>query len=147
MAARLAIGAAAYVLSRQRDAAWVPLATLEGGAAALLRPEREADEAGLELAIEVAENWLMPYARLLRDQELEVADPSGRVSAGLGAMLGVTTLEWSVEGVEEIFLRLVDIATGRRGQFPPAQRPFLADMLLVRELAHHGGVRGVRVAA
>lgn len=145
MVARLAIGADAYVLSQQRGAQWVELAALQGGAAALLRPERDPDQGALELAIEAAENWLMPHARSLQGEALEVADRTGRLAAGLDAVLGLTSREWNVEGVEEIFLRLIDIATGRHGYIPPQQRPFLADMLLVRELAHHGGVRGVRV--
>ncbi len=145
MSARLAIDAAAYVLAQLRGDEWVELARLEGGAAALLPAGRQPDEAGLEHAIEVAEDWLMPQARALEGEELEVADGTGRLAAGLAAVLGVSEREWTLERVEEIFLLLVDITTGRHRQLPREHEPFVADLLLVRELTHHGRLRGVRL--
>lgn len=147
MTVRLVIGAAAYVLAQRRGDEWAELSTLPGGASALLPPGREADEGALELAIEVPEDWLMPHARFLQGQELEVADVTGRLAAGLTAVLEVSEREWTLEAVEEMFLHLVDIATGLHRQLPDGQQLFVADVLLIRELTHHGRVRGVRLVS
>jgi hypothetical protein len=145
MTARLVINATAYVLWQLRGSEWVELAALQRGAAALLPDRRPADEAGLERAIEVAEDWLMPHARSVEGEELEVVDSTGRLASGLSVVLAVSEHEWSTDRVEEMFLLLVDMATGRGRQIPGGQRAFVADMLLIRELAHHAGLGKVRL--
>ncbi len=147
MTARLVISDDTYVLQQASDAAWKDLALLPGGASALLPPRRPLDEAGLEMAIEVAENWLMPHARHLRDGVLEVSDTSGRLASGLGEVLSVRGSTWSVADLEQLFLRVVDLATGRIAS--PAlegRQAFVADLLMLRELAHHGAVREIRLS-
>jgi len=146
MTARLVISEDTYVLQQASNAGWNELAVLPGGASALLPAARPLDEARLEMAIEIAENWLMPHAGRLRGQVLEVSDATGRLKSGMGSVLSARTLSWSVADLEELFLRLVDMATGRLP--PPAlegQQAFAADLLVLRELAHHGGVREIRL--
>jgi hypothetical protein len=145
MASRLVIGASTYLLSQLRGGRWVELAALPGGAATLLPAARRADEAALEGAIEIAEDWLMPHARSLQGDELDVVDDTGRLASGLVAVLSIVEREWGVEGIEEMFLRLVDMATGRGPEISGGQKDFIADMLLIREVAHHGRLRQVRV--
>jgi hypothetical protein len=145
MAVRLVIGDTAYVLSQLRGGEWVELATLEGGASKLLPPTRSADAAGLEFAIEVAEDWLMPHARSLQGEDLEVIDDSGQLASGLARVLAVAEREWSIEGLEEIFGRVVDLATGRHSQLAAGDQRFIADIVLLRELAHHARLRQVRL--
>jgi hypothetical protein len=147
MTARLAITEQAYLLQEARGGAWTDIATLAGGAAALLDPSRPVDEAQLERAIEVAEDWLMPHAARLAGAVLEVEDLTRRLRSGLGAVLSETGTAWSVDAFETLFLRLVDLATGRLP--PPAlqgRQPFVADVLLLRELAHHGRLQQLRLA-
>lgn len=144
--ARLRIDASAYALQAAHDGAWAGIAVLPGGAGALL-PTRALDEPGLERAIEVAEDWLMPHATRLRGVILEVSDPTGRLQAGLREVLSVQALEWSVADIEGFFLRLVGLTTGRAPSAAVQERwPFVADVLMLRELAHHGQVRQVRLA-
>ncbi|MDB5861157.1 MAG: hypothetical protein JWQ76_4846 [Ramlibacter sp.] len=145
MATRLVIGASSYGLAQARGGAWVELAVLPGGAEALLPAPRRANEAGLEAAIELAEDWLMPHARAIQGEELELVDDTGRLVSGLVAVLSVGQREWSTEGIETMFLRLVDMATGRGPAIPADQTSFVVDLLLVRELAHHGRLRRVRI--
>lgn len=146
MTARLVIAQNLYVLQHAGDVSWADLAVLPGGASALLSTMRPVDEAGLELAIEVAENWLMPNTSRLRGQVLEVSDATGRLKSGMEDVLSVRSSSWSVADLEQIFLRLVDKATGR---LPcPAlesRQAFAADLLVLRELAHHGAVREIRL--
>lgn len=143
---RLTIGTDAYALAGASNGEWVECALLHRGAEALLPSTRPVDEARLEAAIEIAEDWLMPHAAHLRGQVLEVSDPTGRLRSGMEEVLGATTSAWSVEDVEGIFLRLVDMTTGRRPAPSVAGRQhFVADVLLLRELAHHGQVRGIRL--
>jgi hypothetical protein len=147
MTARLVITEGAYLLQELRNGGWTDIATLARGAAALLPADRPVDEAQLEGAIEVAEDWLMPHAARLAGQVLEVEDMTGRLRSGLGAVLAETGLAWSVDQFEALFLRLVDLATGR---LPPAtlqgRQAFVADVLLLRELAHHGKLQRVHLA-
>lgn len=145
MTARLVIGESAYVLSQWQAGEWVGLAALPGGAAALIPPPRRADAAGLEAAIEIAEDWLMPHARSIEGEALEVLDKTARLVSGLTTVLRVCGRDWSVQELETMFLRLVDMATGRGPDLAGAQRAFLADMLLLRELAHHARLRRVCV--
>lgn len=147
MAARLVITERAYLLQHARDGGWADIATLERGGAALLAGTHPVDEVALERAIEVAEDWLMPHAARLAGQDLQVDDATGRLRAGLQAVLSEARDAWSVAAFEALFLRLVDLATGR--QPPPAlqgRASFVADVLLLRELAHHGKLAHLRLA-
>jgi hypothetical protein len=147
MPARLVISAEAYSLLVVQGGGWTEVAALPGGAAALIPSTRAVGEAGLEHAIEVAEDWLMPHAARLRGDSLEVSDSTGRLKAGLHDVLSVGAATWSIEDVEAIFLRLVHLATGRSPSPGVLDRPFfLADVLLLRELAHHGRVRELRIS-
>jgi len=135
-----------YALMEPRDGRWAALAVVKGGAAALLPPTRPVDEAGLEAAIQIAEDWLMPHARRLHGAVLEVNDATGRLKLGLDEVLSERRGEWTVEEFEGVFLQLLDMATGRRAA-PALQgrEQFIADVLMLRELAHHGQVRAVRL--
>lgn len=147
MPVRLVIAENAYSLLVEQDGAWTELAALPGGAAALIPSTSAVGEAGLEHAIEVAEDWLMPHATRLRGETLEVSDPTGRLKTGLRELLSVGAGAWSIEDVEGIFRRLVDLTTGRSPSPAALSRPFfIADVLLLRELAHHGRVRELRIA-
>jgi hypothetical protein len=143
----LVITESAYTLLESRDDHWAELATLAAGAEALLAPARPIDEGQLEAAIEIAENWLMPHAARLRGEVLHVDDATGRLKTGLHEVLSVTSREWTVDDVESFFLRLVDMATGRNPS-PAVQgrHRFVADVLMLRELAHHGQLRVIRLA-
>ena len=106
------------------------LARLEGGAAALLRGAgvrlREVD---IEAAIERSEDWLMPSSKRIEGLDLRVRDATGRVRAALGDQASFTT-----EQVEQAFNRAFDaVAHGR-----PIDPESVADVVLLRELAHHG---------
>jgi hypothetical protein len=147
MPVRFVLSEENYVLLEERQGEWAELAVLAGGAAALVRPARPLDEAELEGAIEIAEDWLMPHARRLRGEVLEVTDETGRLGSGLDAVLSEPRREWSIDEFETLFLRLVDMVTGRK---PPAaveaRELFVADVLILRELAHHGQVGALRLA-
>ncbi|WP_332826003.1 hypothetical protein [Ramlibacter sp.] len=146
MPVRLTIGADAYALAEEHDGEGSGFALLPRGAEALLPSTRPVDEARLEAAIETAEDWLMPHAARLRGQVLDVSDPTGRLRSGMEDVLAATTRAWSVQEVEGFFLRLVDMTTGRLPAPSVAGRQqFVADVLLLRELAHHGQVREIRL--
>ena len=146
MAARLAIQESAYVLSVEQDGIRQELAFPEGGASSLLAPRRSVDEGGLERAIEIAEDWLMPHAFSLRGAVLQVHDTTGRLTSGLEHVLSESARTWRLDEFERLFLRLVDLALGRH---PPvalqSQQAFTADILLIRELSHHGQVQEIRL--
>jgi hypothetical protein len=120
-------------------------ASFHGGAASLMTGEMPVGEASLERAIEIAEDWLMPLAVHLRDMVLEMDDPSDRFAGELKSLLAVTTREWTVAEIEEMFLQVVDMATGRGSAALQSHRDFVADLLLIRELAHHGRVSKVKL--
>ncbi len=133
-----------YVLLTEQDGNSVELSRLYGGAQRLLPGINTPAEAELEAAIETAENWLMPHVSGLQGQMLDVADPTGRLTSGLLVVLGTSDRCWSIAAIEQAFVKVVDLATGRHA--PAAlnkHRLFVADLLLVRELAHHGQVGGV----
>lgn len=139
MTVRLLITDTAYALQRMQGADWSDVAVLPGGSSALIPAAGPLDEARLEAAIELAEDWLMPHARTLHGQVLEVHDTTGRVHSGLDEVLSEQGGRWSVAGFETLFLRIVDLATGPRAAASLAHRSsFVADVLVVRELAHHG---------
>lgn len=146
MTARLVISEDTYVLQQATDTGWNDLAVLAGGASALLPVRRPLDEARLEMAVEVAENWLMPHANRIRDDVVEVEDATGRLASGLKDVLWARGSNWGVADIEQLFVRMVDLATGKRAS--PAlegQQAFAADLLMLRELAHHGSVREIRL--
>jgi hypothetical protein len=147
MSARLVISENAYSLLEAGGGQWSEIALLAKGAAALFPGARPVNEAGLEAAIEVAEDWLMPHAARLRGEILEVEDPTGRLKSGLDEVLAVESAAWTIADVEGFFLRLVDLATGRLpAPGVQARWQFAADLLLLRELAHHGQLRELRLA-
>lgn len=148
MPARLVIAENAYCLFVAKGDAWIEIAVLAGGAAALLPAMRPVDEGALEQAIELAEDWLMPHASRLRGQLLEVNDLTGRLRIGLEDALSLAPGVWSLEEVEGIFLRLVGLTTGRAPSLKVLKAPlFVADVLMLRELAHHGQLRELRVSS
>jgi hypothetical protein len=146
MPVRFVIAENGYALLTQLDGPWTEIAALPGGARALLPAARSVDEGALERAIEVAEDWLMPHAARLRSEILEVSDPTGRLKAALKARLSIVPDAWSIVELETLFLRLVDLATGRMPSQDALEWPlFMADVTMLRELAHHGQVRGLRI--
>lgn len=122
----LLVRPAAYELRLGQDL----VARLDGGAAALLpdagTPLRELD---LEAAIERAEDWLMPFSKPLEALELQVDDATGRVRRSLGGQA-----RYTVDEVEQAFSRTHDAVVRSR----VVDREGTADVVLLRELAHHG---------
>ncbi|MBK6007962.1 hypothetical protein JJB11_17825 [Ramlibacter ginsenosidimutans] len=114
------------------------LARLDGGAEALLSGAGERlRELDIEVAIERSEEWLMPSSRLLQGLELKVRDATGRMRSMLGASASFTLAE-----VEQAFARAHDaVAHGR-----PVSRGGVADVVLLRELAHHGRLSRILLA-
>lgn len=147
MSARLLLGEDAYVLSMARDQRWEEVGRLAGGAQALLPGARPVDEGRLEAAIQTAEDWLMPLVGGLRGALLEVLDPTGRLAAGLAQVLAAQERQWTLTQFEQRFLQLTELATGR--VVPQAlgrHQEFIADVVLLREIAHHGQVSLVRLS-
>lgn len=146
MSARFVIAENGYALLTERDGQWTEIAALPGGAKTLLPVSRPVDEGALERAIQVAEDWLMPHAARLRGETLEVGDQTGRLKAALKTRLSVAPEAWSITEIEALFLRLLDLATGRSPPQDALEWPvFVADVLMLRELAHHGQVKGLRI--
>ena len=146
MAVRLLILDSAYLLSQTRDGVGVELARLSGGAQALLPSFSALDERQLEAAIQVAEDWLSPHAAALQGEVLEVSDMTGRLLTGFPAVLASTEQTGSIEALEQGFLKVVDMATGHvASPHLQAHRASVADLLLLRELTHHGRVSGVQL--
>jgi hypothetical protein len=114
------------------------LARLDGGAAALLSGAGERlRELDIEAAIERSEEWLMPSSRLLQGLPLTVHDATGRLRGMLGESASFTLAE-----VEQAFSRAHDaVAHGRA-----ASRGGVADVVLLRELAHHGRLSRIVLA-
>jgi hypothetical protein len=146
MPVRFVIAENGYALLMQLDGPWTEIAALPGGARALLPAPCSVDEGALERAIEVAEDWLIPHAARLRGETLEVSDPTGRLKAALKARLSIIPDTWSISEIEALFLRLVNLATGRTPPQDALEWPlFMADVTMLRELAHHGQVRGLQI--
>lgn len=88
----------------------------------------------------------MPHAARLRGEVLEVSDPTGRLKAALKARLSIIPNAWSIKEIEALFRRLVDLATGRMPPQDALEWPlFMADVTMLRELAHHGQVQGLQI--
>jgi hypothetical protein len=146
MSAYLLITEQAYVLSTIQDGRHIELARLQDGANGLLPADQPLSESRLEAAIQIAEDWLMPYAPSLQGQVLEVTDASGSLQSGLEVVLSSSARQWTVEELERTFTQLVDLATGRGGPGRlEAHRSFLGQVLLLRELAHHCRVSRVHL--
>ncbi len=88
----------------------------------------------------------MPPLKPAHDPVLGVVDTTGRLAAGRQAVLSSTAKGWTLDEIEQDFQKVVAQATGRN---PPAQlathRAFVADLLLLRELAHHGAFTSLRL--
>ncbi len=137
-----------YVLLCEQNGNFVELARLLNGAQRLLPGTVTPTEAELEAAIEKAENWLMPFVSGQKGQELEVIDMKNQFSTDLLAFAANEKCIWSLAQVERIFLKLLDVITGRYASTTSSEhRRFMADWLLVRELAHHGQFGVVRLAS
>lgn len=134
----------AYVLSTIHGAQSLELARLSGGAQQLLPGVGTPTEGQLETAIEMAEDWLMPHVKGLHGGVLRLQDTSGRWTSGLSSVLGSKTRSWSLTAIEQDFLKVIDqIARRNPSSEFDRHRLFVADLLLVRELAHHGRVVSV----
>ncbi len=124
---RLHVRPDAYELYRGAEL----VARLDGGAGALIPAAAQLREIDIENAIERSEDWLMPFSKSLRGCELSIRDAQGRVGAALGGRASLT-----VDDMEQAFTRAYDaVALGR-----PASRDAVADVVLLRQLAHHGGL-------
>lgn len=136
MTAHLDILASAYVLGVELGAARRELARLAGGAAALLpRDTPRVTPLEIEAAIERAEDWLMPHARALAGDGLAVQDATGALVAGFGGPGSRT-----IEQVEAEFNRVVDLSAATA-----CDPLYVAHLVLVRELLHHGRLARVQV--
>ncbi len=114
------------------------LTRLAGGAASLLGgagPQlRESD---IEAAIEHAEDWLMPFSKLFEGLQLKVNDKTGRLQHYLNG-----PEHHSVEQVEQAFSDThYEVAHGRT-----KDSDAVADIVLLRELAHHSRLSGISVS-
>lgn len=148
MTLELRIEEQVYVLSTTLDGQPVEIARLQGGAQHLLPGIGTPGEAQLESAIETAEDWLMPHVASRKGQALDVVDVTGRLASGLLAVLGTSERTWSLAAIEQLFVKVVDLATGRNPHAALGQHLlFVADLLLVRELAHHGQVVSVSLSS
>jgi hypothetical protein len=144
MPARLKITDTHYTLSVQNQGKWVELTTLDGGAQSIVPGHAEFSGAVLEHAIDVAEGWIMPHAKALRGEALYVDDTRADVKAGLHAVLSVDDEQFTVQAIEACFLRVVDMSTGRFvSPLLNNRQKFVAHLVLLRELAHHGGLSDV----
>jgi hypothetical protein len=147
MAARLVISETQYVLQQARDGRWIDVAVLPGGAESVLPAKGPVDERRLEIAIQATEDWLMPHAPGLQGEALEVADRLQRIKSGMADVLSVTSSRWTVDEVEQFFARVVDLATGRvPSPLLAGRQSFVADLLVLRELAHHGRLAGIHLS-
>ena len=113
------------------------LARLEGGPLALLAGAGERlRDLDIEAAIERAEDWLMPSSRSFHGLDLHVRDVPGRLRDGLGAHASLKP-----EEVECAFSRAFDDVAFSRS----IDRGLVADLVLLRELVHHGGLPRILV--
>ncbi|HSI53720.1 MAG: hypothetical protein ACAH21_04725 [Ramlibacter sp.] len=146
MEARLTITASSYVLSYQKDGAWIEVAALPGGSTALLPGDGLPDDAALEMAIERAEDWVMPHATGLSGGQLEVIDSAGRLGSGLQEVFASQQRQWSVAQLESLFNEIAfRSARPHTAATLVLHRAFVADLVLLRELAHHAKLQQVRL--
>jgi hypothetical protein len=124
-AAYLDIRADAYELRLEGEV----IARLDGGSAALMPGTGALRDIDLEAAIERSEDWLMPSSKLLNGLELRVRDETGRLRKAMGEQAGFTP-----DDVEQEFTRVFDAV----GHGRAIDRHAVADVVLIRELVHHG---------
>ena len=131
---RLDIAADTYALWLGDDL----IGRLDGGAGALLSGVvdhlRELD---IEIAIERAEEWLMPMTSRMRAFELVVDDATGRLAPLLGEQQ-----DFAPSQFEDIF----NWAHGAVVRGTAIEPGAVADVVLLRELAHHGRLARIRLA-
>lgn len=114
------------------------LAHLPGGAASLLAGAGERlSEYDIEVAIERAEEWIMPSTARMQQLALQVHDAGGRLRQALGGGTDFTVAE-----LEQAFDRTHDAVV--RGRV--ADREAVAHVVLLRELAHHGRLSRIVLA-
>ncbi len=82
------------MLSKALDERWIALARLQRGAQVLPAESRSLDESQPDAAIQVAEDWLMPYASDLRGAMPEATDRSRLVF--VLDFIGSITSYWSI---------------------------------------------------
>jgi hypothetical protein len=120
----------AYVLS----AGGHLLGRLAGGADALMARSR-SDAAlrpeDVERAIEKAEDWVMPLVKAGSGRALLVHDGRGLLRERLPGEAA-----FDLAAIELAFVRAFDAVAFQR----PIARAFVADIVLVRELMHHGAL-------
>lgn len=126
------------IIEREAYELWLDeklLTRLPGGAASLLAgagPQlREID---IEAAIERCEDWLMPFSKPLEGLQLEVRDGTGRLRSYFAGHE-----QYSVQQVEQTFTRVHDAVV----RMQVNDRDGVADVVLLREFAHHGRLSGV----
>lgn len=146
MQARLTLGAASYRLERLHEGSHIEVATLAGGAQAVLRDDRPVDQAALETAIERTEDWLMPHAAALSGADLDVVDTTGQLAPGLQEVFSATTRQWDAAQLEQLFLQL-DFVTARPHLAARlnGHRQTVAAIVLLRELAQHAKLARVEL--
>lgn len=121
----------AYELRLDNDV----LTQLDGGAAALLPAAGERlTLLDIETAIEHAEDWLMPYSKSFQGMQLQVHDETGRLRSKLRGQAS-----WTLEQAEQAFNRIHDAVAHDRA----TDREGVADVVLLREIAHHGRLSGI----
>ncbi len=146
MQAKLAIDASSYRLSYRDGADWIVLAALAGGHGKLLPDNRPIDEASLEAAIELAEDWFMPFASKLNGALLSISDTTGRLSSGLHEVLAIESQAWDKTQVESFFDEIIyRAARPRLAESLREKGAFVADLVLLRELAHHMKLQEIRL--
>lgn len=146
MLTRLIIDASSYRLSRHSGQDWTELAVLAGGAGALLPHGHPVNQRALESAIDHAEDWLMPHAAQISGAHLDVTDATGRLESGLEDVLATDSRQWDARQLESLFLE-IDFMSARPHLTARLQGrdQFVADIVLLRELAHHAKLQGIRL--
>lgn len=145
MAAWVQVGDETTVVRVGDDPEGQQVVTLGFGALQVARryfrhePPSSAD---IEGAIEVVEDALMPaIPRLRGDGPLHSRDAESLVLAEAAGLPTDATAHLSIEEVERVFNRLVNVANGRpaASEGLPARNTFAAHVLILRELMHHAG--------
>ena len=115
------------------------LARLDGGPATLLAGAGEQlRDLDIEVAIERAEDWLMPSSKVLLGLELRVCGETAQIRKLLGNQASFTATE-----VESAFARLLDAVAHARA----SDRDGAAAVVLLRELVHHAKLSRIWVDA